>query len=227
MKRWATALVVASSMTWWGGLARAGFVDFEVLPGGNSTPSISYDGSGGPLVGSNLNVSSVVGEGTLQNDGTSLSATATTLSFTTGNLISTSSDTWVFGPGGTLTITGTVPDVGGSGPTLYSGTFQGDTTVINEGFGFKVVGATVSGNLDQALATYFGMKYPDTFAGGLTLLFNGAMTEMPPQGFTDHRLNSGNIAVTGLPEPASWTLLGLGAIGVLMFRKRLRSERPI
>ncbi len=141
------------------------------------------------------------------------------LSFATGNLISTTADSWIFAGGGSFAITGTVSGVIGTPATLFSGQFSGDTTVLDLGSNtYKVLGAAITGELNPTLAAYFGLPYPDMYMAGVSLLFKGP--ESPPGSFDDTTLTSGNVGVTSAPEPASWTLLCLGAIGFAIYRRR-------
>jgi hypothetical protein len=200
-----------------GGIVRAGSVDFELLPAAGYSPALSYQGGAAPLVGTGLYVDAVIGQGTPLNGGAALTAQAT-LSFSTGNLLATTSNSWEFAAGGSFSIVGTVPGLVNSPTTLFSGTFTGDTTIVDLGDGtFKVLGGAVTGTLIPALANEFGLQTPDTYPGGLSVLFQGS--ELPPGGFTDTTFNSGNFATFAAPEPASWVLLSVGATGLLLLRR--------
>lgn len=212
-------LVAALLLVWCGGVVHAESVDFVLLPEAGSSPSLSYQGGGGALVGSDLSVSSVIGEGTPVNDGTALTVQAS-LNFITGDLVTTTPNSWEFAGGGSFTIVGTVQGLIDASTTLYSGQFVGDTTITNLGGGvYKVLGGGVSGTLDPLLAAEFGQKVPDdNYPGGLSLLFEGS--ELPPGPFNDTRFNSGNFATHAAPEPSSVALLGIGAVGLFVSRKR-------
>src|SRR5262245_4412196 len=103
MRRLAAVLLLVSC----GGTARAGSVDFQLIPAAGHNPSLSYQGGTTPLVGSDLYVASVLGEGTPLNGGTTLTFEAT-LNFTTGNLVGTTATSWEFAGGGSFSIVGTV-----------------------------------------------------------------------------------------------------------------------
>src|SRR5437763_10686459 len=82
-------------------------IDFKdsVLTGG----TVSYDGSGGPLVGTDIVLQYVLGVNTPTENGAH-DLTGAVLNFTTGALASTSGGTYSFSPGGTFEITGAVND---------------------------------------------------------------------------------------------------------------------
>ena len=222
-------LAAALALMEWSGFADAGTVDFFVVPGGGYTPSISYTvgTNPAPLVGSDLFTDSILSEGTKQNNGASLALNAT-LSFTTGNYVSslsTSTD-WDFAAGGSLTITGTVTGLINTSTTLFTGQFAGDTTVLDLGSNnYKVIGASISGHVNAELAQYFGLTVGELSTGGFSLLFSGPGT--PPGGITGTALNSGNVALTSSPEPASWVLLCVGAMGYVLGRKYLAKTHVV
>jgi hypothetical protein len=215
-------VAAATVLLLWGGVARAGSLDFDIHPGGGHLPSIAYAGGNQPLTGTDLFVNSVLGEGTPLQDGTSLSVLAR-LDFTTGNLVGMTSDTWEFGGGGSFTIIGTVPGLILTTSTLFSGEFVGNSTVLDLGSGiFKVIGASVRGTLDATLAQYFGLPTQGPYEGGVSLLFHGP--EHPSTtGFVDPNLNSGNLAFLSVPEPPS---LGLSCLGIVVLTLARKTRTP-
>ncbi len=219
MKARKTTFYMMLAIMGWAGIAGAGSIDFTILPvSGSPSPSIAYAGGAAPLIGTDLSTVSVLSEGTPANDGGSLAVQAE-MSFSTGNLTSTTADSWIFAGGGSFAIIGTVSGVVGTPATLFSGQFVGDTTVLDLGSNnYKVIGAAITGELNPTLAAYFGLPYPDTYMSGVSLLFRGP--ESPPGSFNDTTLSSGNVGITSLPEPASWTLLCLGAVGCAFYRRR-------
>ena len=115
-------VAAATLLLLWGGVARAGSVDFDVHPGGGHLPIIAYAGGIQPLTGTDLFANAVLGEGTPLHDGTSRSVLGR-LDFTTGNLVGMTSDTWEFGGGGSFTLVGTVPGLVLATSNLFSGKF--------------------------------------------------------------------------------------------------------
>jgi hypothetical protein len=114
--------LVASTALLAGSAAQAQpLLDFVIKPVHPGTASVSYGGAGGALVGQDIAVASVTGLGTPANDLAQLTITGGTLAgggafasagilnFTTGNLVSTGPNTWVFGGGGSISITGGSP----------------------------------------------------------------------------------------------------------------------
>src|SRR5687768_12737617 len=95
-------------------------LDFNMDAAHPATAQISYDGLGGPLIGVFISVDSVLGLNTPANDGLLIPITDGTLTFATGNLISTDADEWRFGPGGIITVSG---DIGFGPSVLLTGTF--------------------------------------------------------------------------------------------------------
>src|SRR5262249_29606218 len=95
-------------------------LDYILSPPHPSSASISYAGGTNPLVGANVNASSVVGVGTPANDGTVLTISSGRLNFTTGNFSSFSSNTWTFSGGGSISLTGGIASLGiPNGSTLF------------------------------------------------------------------------------------------------------------
>lgn len=91
-------------------------IDYTLAPADSATidlvviaptaGSIAYNGSGGPLVGSNVAVDVVVGLDTPLQTGQTRTCFACVLSFATGNLTATDATSWSFGAGGSVTLTG-------------------------------------------------------------------------------------------------------------------------
>src|SRR5262249_45386734 len=143
-----------------------------------------------------------LGESTPLQDGTLLPVQAR-LDFTTGGLIGTTANSWVFSPGGSFTIIGTVTGVVNASSTLFSGQFTDTPTLIDLGSGnFKVLGGAVLGSINATLAQYFGLPTQPLYQGGISLLFHGP--GHVPGAFVNHQLNSGDLAFNSVPEPASW-----------------------
>lgn len=129
-----TAVLVLLSFV---GTAFADSLDFNIA--GPATGTISYNGSGGPLVGSGISVNTVTGVTTSANTGIALALTGGTLGWTTGSLTGTTATSWSFGGGGvsSLTLTGGISSLGiASGTTLLSG-FWGTASVFSLGNNFK------------------------------------------------------------------------------------------
>ena len=200
------------------GQASASSLDFNI-----STPtsgSISYAGGAAPLIGSGIQVDNVVGLGTPSNDGVISVCDTCSLNFTSG----ASTGGWVFGSGGTISITGGIifPDATtdiGTGTTLLTGTF--DTAQIFElvagTFKFEILGASFSDTKNPDLLAFYGL--PDvTYFGGLNLSFTTSATI--GNAITDSSLGSGAVTNQVVPVPAAVWLFGSGLLGLARLARR-------
>jgi hypothetical protein len=186
--------------------------------------TLTYAGGATPLVGANIGIGLVRGVNTPSNNGQTDPITAGILSFTTGNFISynAGADEYSFGPGGTLTITGTGPGcltVGGcggntantiSGPTLLTGSVISATYT---GGAFDVVLAAGSDTKDVLLTNFFGLD------PSLTYAFSGTVHAAIVSGggggaFVASSTASTDIRNQAVPEPAAVLLLGTLLFGV-------------
>jgi hypothetical protein len=196
------------------------YLDFGVVA--PTTGSISFAGTGNPLVGADISVDNVVGTGgtTLNNDVT-LDITGGLLNFTTGNYQGESGGNYVFGGGGSITITGGIAALGiANGTTLLSGTFDTVQVVVN-GPTAKIVSASFSDEKDEDLAAYFGFSNVPGWIGFSNIGFSASGA--PPSGFTSTSVTSGDMTDYPVPEPASLLLLGSGLIGIgVLARRRLK-----
>ncbi len=206
-----TILVVVLSLV--GTAAFADSLDFNIA--GPATGSISYNGSGGALVGSGISVNTVTGVSTSANTGSALTLTGGTLAWTTGSLTGTTATSWSFGGGGgsSLTLTGGISSLGiASGTTLLSG-FWGTASVFSLGNNFNIAGATFFDYVDPTLAAYFGESSASAWNGNFNISF--AASGAPPAGFASSQVFSGDVVTTApVPEPASAALLVLGLFGI-------------
>lgn len=211
------------------GVSFAEFIDFTI-PAGGGGGSISYAGGANPLIGTNLAVSLITGiNGVPLNDGVPLSCVGCVINFQTGAFTSASGLNWSFAPGGTFTLTGTIPSLTGSTPTtLMSGYFMSESVVGQlplppiPGLGaFTIAGAAFSTILDPAITNFYGtppdpMRYASNF--NISFYTNGA----PAGAFTSNAIASGNLTAA-TPEPVSIVLLGTALIGCAAIgRRRLK-----
>lgn len=213
------------------GRASADTIDFVIAP---PTPgSISFAGGTAPLIGSNIEVDSLVGLDTPANASVPIDCIGCILSFETGGLTGFSSslssgvDQWTFGSGGEISIFGAL-DLDGDGNvdldsrTLLSGTF-GLAEVIKVSDGvlrFTVAVGSFSDTKDSDVLAFFGLPNAE-FLGGMNISFDLQASAFGGDPFASSQVLSGNIANTLVPLPGTLPLLG-GALGLFAMLKRRR-----
>jgi hypothetical protein len=211
----------------------APMLDFGIIA---PTPgSVSYDGSGGPLVGANIEVDMVVGLGTPLNNHVARVCDRCTLSFTTGAFATSTSTSWSFGPGGSITLTGGM-DLSGNGnagdvgdiplgTTLLSGTFIESPVVLAVGGGFKVAGAVFVDRKDTRLLDLYGLRPDVLYSGGFNFSFMAP--GVPPSGFSGGVVLSGDIVNQPVGIPSSILLFGSGLIGLFVSRRETAKKASL
>lgn len=186
--------------------------------------SVSYAGTGGGLVGSNIDVDSIVGASTPLNSNVTSTCLTCVLNFTSGSLSNSGGPNpnnngwWRFSGGGSITITGGVdfqdatPDMA-LGSTLLSGTFGGAFVQDLGGPGFKVTFGNFTDTKHASLLSYYGLP-SGGYNGALTLLFT-ATNNGTGSAFTSTSLIGGTISnVAAVPLPAAAWLFGPGLLGL-------------
>jgi hypothetical protein len=196
-------------------------LDFDVIDGG----TISY--STNPLIGSGLRIDRIkaiadYGKGTSK----SLEITNGTLNFTSGAHISG----WSWGPGGSITITGGVRELGPDGMSnpygeqiipddtiLLTGSFNSaEAYPSGEGL-FKVAISDLSDTKDLRLVSYFGFDPRSAWVGNFGINF---ITQNDIGQFFYASVDSGDVYNTPVPIPPTILLLGAGLMGVGFIRKK-------
>jgi PEP-CTERM motif len=192
-------------------------------PGG----TISYDGAGGPAVGTNIRFQSILGLGTPENNGVMLTCAGCLLNFQTGTNSGEGSlggVPWLFAGGGQITIVGAVPQLGlGEGTTLLSGVFSGVS--------IEQIGSATFGNFagqgfdvtDPTLAAFYGLA--ENFSFSTTAIQFGVVQANGEEGsFTGSIGNAdlNNMAAVPpaqVPYPATMLLIGAGLFGARVLRR--------
>lgn len=207
-----------------GGAWADAVIDFTGGFGG----TISTLGVGSAIVGTNVHIGSVKGINTPDNgNGVEHAVSGGVLNFTTG--VITSVTPWIggtyiynFAPGGSLTISGGVPDAGIAYQDLvFNGIFNAGQFIAQPaplgGFTGGII-ATGSDEKSPELLDYFGLtEVPFNFLGfSISSSLSGIGSNYS---FTSTAFST-DIANTANPEPGSMLLLGTGLLVIAGFLRR-------
>jgi hypothetical protein len=184
-------------------------IDFSA--GSAATGTIGYAGGSAPLVGTNITETEVAGKNTVLNNLVSLLISSGSLNFTTG----ASNGSWSWGPGGSLSITGTIPAqtpaggtaFPGTSGTLLSGTLVSASVIPASGTFLVSLGAFVS-SANSDLSSYYGLP-ADIQVGNFNLSFQVAGGASSPDAFASTSMGSGDVTGT-VPTPGLLVLLCSG-----------------
>lgn len=195
------------------GPAMATELNFNIVA--PTTGTISYDGTGDELIGTNIEVDNVVGLGTPLNNNVTSTCLTCTLNFTSGLNTTAGGGTWQFGSGGSISVTGGIDFLVGSdipvGSTLLTGTFS-SAEVKTLGGVFEVTFGSFTDVKHADLLSHYGLP-SGNYDGSLTILLDAAVG--PGNAFTSTSLFGGSIANVGaVPLPAAAWLFGSGLLGL-------------
>jgi PEP-CTERM motif len=198
--------------------------------GGQAGGTLSYDGEGGPLIGTNIGFGVLAGFDTTLNTGVPLFCVPNCqLDFTTGAntaeavAVPGGLQQWTWDGGGSFVVEGTLNTAAdGTGldvasGTLLSGTFDGALGLVGPAGRLAVIGVgedeKIGGLLDfYGIPDFLPFRFADTeiVATSLTVGANGSL---------DGTVTNADLTNTGIPEPGTLLLFGSGAAGVAMLRR--------
>ncbi|BAU65761.1 hypothetical protein STA3757_31520 [Stanieria sp. NIES-3757] len=204
------AALATASIVSFAGSAEAAVIQFDdkTVNGG----TLSYDGNGGSLVGTNLLLDTVLGIDTPANNGKTLSCVGCKLNFATGANISESP--YEFASGGSVTITGKILDglteiVNG---TLLTGQFT-ENIVGSVAGSFAVFSGIGIDSVNSVLSSYYGVDTTD-FTFAQTSIAAKNVKVNPNKGFSGTVTNT-DFDTTPKTTPEPTATLGLLAVGAL------------
>ena len=192
--------------------SEAAVIDFDQAEGQVPTGTIVFNGT--TVTGSAITFGRILGDNTPFNDGSELTCTACTLSFTTGLLAGSGEvfgvTTYVFGAGGTVSLDGQVQaDAGGVPPhpgtigNIATGSFRSAALVVGPGNVFTFLSNKgITDTKDTALVEYFfgiGANVPPLSFTGSTTELGGTGTFGALGSFTSTNLTLADFA-NEIPE---------------------------
>jgi PEP-CTERM motif-containing protein len=195
-------------------------LSFDTVPGG-AGGFITYDGVGGPAIGSAIKFVDLVGQETPLHNGVVLDCVDCLLSFATGPNTLEGPPQYTWAGGGTFSLVGDVPALGLDDATLVSGRFTGTPNTpglaaAGSNALFLAVGVDTK---DPVLAAYYGLT-PADFVFANTEIALGTFAVNPQTGAFRAFPNQADLINAPVPEPSTWLLVGAGVVGLALLRHR-------
>ncbi len=196
-------------------------LDFNIVPSASAV--IQYSGGAtDPLTGEDLTVGTITGMLTPLHNYVAMSCIGCEVNFTTGGFTGMNGSDYTFAGGGSITVTGSVPDLNlGAGTVLLSGSFTGAKVTQWAGSTFNVIVSGFVDTKDPDLVAYYGLPTGIPYIGNMNLSFT--MQGLEGGGFVSDPSGSGDIFNTPTPEPTTALLMGLGLLGIHRVIRRKRA----
>jgi PEP-CTERM motif len=193
---------------------------FDTVPGG-AGGTLTYDGAGGPLVGTDVQFVNLVGIESPLNANVVLSCVDCFLDFTTGANTLEGPPLYTWAGGGSFVLTGDVPALGLDDAILLSGSFTGTPNTP----GLAASGASalfIALGVDtknETLANFYGFT-PDGWAFANTEIALGTFAPGADGAFS--AIPNQADLINAVPEPSTWLLLGTGLLAFAPMVRRIR-----